>query len=740
MQYKGDDLDLRVLQSRPARESYSGEYDPGYSNGRLSRSRAGASSGQSDPLWVDEVVLACCNYAFDVAQANGAAEVDLEHMVNALTRVDSAARQLEARGVHEGQLRRESATLIASEVPAANAGEALTPRRSSDFVDVLRRAVDIASRRGMAASVDDVLWVLLHYGRDLPVVQLLRRLTPDWQRADWGRSRELHVPHVPEPPSRPIQLVANDGVGARVAGIEDSLRLMHMEFANERKLLAELMRDLQRDVVAQRGDNAALRGDLSQRLDGLERTVQVRGEASRLPIQIVDRLTAVEKVVNSTMSQAMQATTEIAERLNALETRLGETGGDVGAAKLDDRMASLEKAVHGGLGEGARNWANLGQRLQAIEISSGETDKRLSALQTASGEAGSRWTELTRRLDGVSRMVEVMTAESNKARLQFAEHLNAIEESTKLVPIGTEGPPTELIERIGGLERAVRAGFGDAAAVTAQITERLGVVERNLGRSGDEGEAMMILDDRLGSIERLLEVRGNEAQSTRHEIVERLRLLEQSPATGTNLDVNALTSPLVTRLTSLEANSVSNVEALKTALTEITTRLSQLDDRVRADAVANEEALRGRDQDFDFIYNEIKQLGQSQATLNSAVSDWRSESQTHFGTLADRLDTLKLKPTEAVFQPGADLPQVVTNGRNGAHHEGMVDVSIRPKGASSDDIRADNYTLPTEPGRGFWYWLFGTENVARANRENNIQVDRMRQNIREAKERRRTQV
>ncbi|MEZ5853701.1 MAG: hypothetical protein R3D67_02750 [Hyphomicrobiaceae bacterium] len=739
MQYKGEDLDLRVPHTRTPRDPYAGEYESGYANGRMTRARSTSSGSQNDPLWVDEVVLACCNYAFDVAKANGAAEVELEHLVNALTRVDAAARQLEARGVHEGQLRRESATLIASEVPAANAGDALAPRRSAELEDVLRRAGDIAYRRGTAAGVDDVLWVLLHYGRDLPVVLLLRRLTPDWQRADWGRGREMHIPSVPEPVSRPIQLVANDGVSARVAGIEDSLRMMHMEFASERKLLSDLVRDLQRDVVAQRGDNAALRGDLSQRLDGIERAVQVRSEASRIPIQIVDRLVAVEKAVNATMGEALQATNHIAQRLSALEVRIGDGGDGIAVAKLDDRMAALEKAVHGGLGEGARNWANLGQRLQAIETTAGETGKRLVAMQDTSGPANARWNELTGRLDAMSRMIEVMTAESNKARLALAEHFDAIETSIQAVPMGTQAPPAELIERIGGLERAVRAGFGEAAATTASIAERLNTVERHVSQTRDEGEGMLILDDRLGSIERLLELRGNEAQSSRQEIVERLRLLEAKPSVGGNVDVTALTNPLVSRLTSLETASSSNVDALKTALSEITNKLVQLDERVRTDAVANEEALRGRDQDFDFIYNEIKQLGQSQATLNSAVSDWRSESQNHFGTLADRLDQMKLQSVDSI-RSSVDLPSVVTNGRNGSRNDGMVDVSIKPKAASGEEISADNYALPSEPGRGFWYWLFGTDNVARANRENDLKVDRMRQNIREAKEKRRMQV
>ena len=96
MQYKGDDMDLRVPHGRPARDPYATDYEPAPGNGRWQRTPAFAA-GPGEPLWVDEVLLACCNYAFDVAQANGSAEVGLEHLVNALTRVDSAARVLEAR-------------------------------------------------------------------------------------------------------------------------------------------------------------------------------------------------------------------------------------------------------------------------------------------------------------------------------------------------------------------------------------------------------------------------------------------------------------------------------------------------------------------------------------------------------------------------------------------------------------------------------------------------------------------
>ena len=430
MQYKGDDLDLRVPHTRTPRDNYMPDYEPPASNGRWSRTQHTAPSGPAEPLWVDEVLLACCNYAFDVAQANGAAEVGLEHLVNALTRVDAAARALEARGVREGQLRRESAALIASEIPAANAGEAVVPRRSPELEDVLRRSADIAHRRGAPAGVEDVLWVLLHFNRDEPVLQLLRRMAPDWQRADWSRVREFATPE----PARPIQMVANDGAQARIGNIEDSLRLMQVEFASERKTLMELVRDIQRDVVAQRGDGAAFRGDLGQRLETLERAVQLRGDGSRMSAQIADRLAGLEKAVHGGLGEATRGTAQLGQRLTTLELALGDGRSAAGQQAIAERMANLEKAVHGGLGEGARNWSHLGQRLTALEAALGERR------DGGSGEA------LVERMANLERSIQTVLADAARTSGQLGQRLVNFE---RLVSeAGTARIPEALTNRL----------------------------------------------------------------------------------------------------------------------------------------------------------------------------------------------------------------------------------------------------------------------------------------------------
>lgn len=817
MQYKGEDLDLRVPHGRAQRESYASDYELSSTNGRWSRSPS-FTTGNGEPLWVDEVLLACCNYAFDVAQANGAGEVDLEHLVNALTRVDAAARTLESRGVREGHLRRESAALIASEIPAANAGAAVSPRRSGDLEDVLRRASDIAHRHGSPATVDDVLRVLLHYNRDLPVVQLLRRLTPDWQRFDWVRIREQQVP---EPAPRPVavQLVANEGMHARMASMEDSLRLMQSEFAAERKLLMDLVRDIQRDVVAQRGDGAAFRGDLSQRLEGLERSVALRPDNGRGQTLIADRIGHLEQALQGGLNEALRGSRDVGQRLSVIEATLADVKTTPSAAPLIERLSALEKAVHSGLGEGARNWAQLGQRLTQLETTLGERretvslqpvldritglerivqtslaegtrtfgqiGERLAAFEATLGEdkstsvvetlqprltaierrleeagdaTGRRQDDLARHLHEVGQLVEASRSEAAGIRADLSDRMSSIEvhlaEGPAIAGSGGDSGVAisavrDLSERLGGLERAVRAGFGDAAATTGQIAERLVTVERSLhDRPREEGgDALLVLDDRLATLERVLDARGQQTLHATSDIVERLRAMEQRPTPEIQaaIDANALVAPIEQRLVSLEGASLARVDAVQTSIANLATRLDQLDERMRSEAVVTEEALRGRDQDFDFIYNEIKEVAQSQATLNSAVSDWRTESQEHFSALATRLDKMtqagmiatSLERPAASSQP-FELPSAI-KPKDGS--EIVVNgVARKAIGVDNAGIKADDYALSSEPERGFWFWLFGTSSLSAANRQTNLEVNRMRQNIRDARERRRTQV
>jgi hypothetical protein len=204
MAYRGEDLDLRTPQSRGSRETGG---DIGL-NGARQRQPNGAN-GRADTMYVDDTVLACCNHAFGIAQAHGASEVRLEHLVHAMTRVETAAGILEDRGIREAHLRRESAAVIASEIPVGLSHSHSAPRSSSELADVLARASELAGRRGAPASVHELLWVLLNYDREIPAIGLLLRHASDWQNWDWPHERTSAPPYygerVPPPPrTRPL--------------------------------------------------------------------------------------------------------------------------------------------------------------------------------------------------------------------------------------------------------------------------------------------------------------------------------------------------------------------------------------------------------------------------------------------------------------------------------------------------------------------------------------------------------
>ncbi|MEQ1714111.1 MAG: Clp protease N-terminal domain-containing protein, partial [Hyphomicrobium sp.] len=185
MGYRGDDLDLRTPQtwntgpgSTGPGSTGLGSTGGGEASGWAAEGGRGRGYGTRGPIWVDDTVLACANHAFDVALAHRAGEVRIEHLLYALTRIDAAAETLEKRGVRVASLRREAATVIASDIPIGlpSSGNAV-PRRSEALEEALRLAAVEAGRRNAPATPDDLLTALLDIRPDLPGLGLLARHT-----------------------------------------------------------------------------------------------------------------------------------------------------------------------------------------------------------------------------------------------------------------------------------------------------------------------------------------------------------------------------------------------------------------------------------------------------------------------------------------------------------------------------------------------------------------------------------
>ncbi len=401
MAYRGGDLDLRTPRTWSASQSDTLGAAPGESAQFSARARGNYAPG---PIWVDEVVLACVNHAFDVALAHRSAEVRLEHLLHALTRIDQAAEVLEARGVRVAQLRRETATVIASEIPVGLTNGAAAPQRSEELEHVLRAASLIAARRNAPASIDDLLHLLIDVEPDLPGLALLARVTPRYADAPAPRSqtyaayvepvRDRPVAPAAPPPQRPraprvdVSATPVDNIqNSRLDVLEQMVRALSADLGAERQAFSAMLQQLQRDMAQQREDSQRLGGGLADslqsvlkaRLGALEETVSSLRRSTTVDIApVVDRVANLERSISASLEQfgLVLATLE-----NDLRKR---PASGVDLTPLTNRLDIIEEAVLS-----REQDKTITQRLSAIEDAlAGDRARSAEARAALRGEIG----------------------------------------------------------------------------------------------------------------------------------------------------------------------------------------------------------------------------------------------------------------------------------------------------------------------------------------------------------------
>ncbi|MEQ1648727.1 MAG: Clp protease N-terminal domain-containing protein [Hyphomicrobiaceae bacterium] len=478
MSYRGDDLDLRTPPSRGSRESYAPEYGTNGSRPRGPVSSGRASSGASAVV-IDDVVMTCCNHAYDIAQAHGANEVRLEHLVHALTRVEAAADILEERGIREAHLRRESAAVIASEIPVGLAHSQSAPRASSEFEDVLRRASDMAANQGNAdgASVHDLLWVLLNYDQDIPAIALLLRHAAGWQSWDWPHRRDTRN----EPRSEVVREIVREvrvSEPRRDDVRREEPRRETVRYSERRE---EPRRPVNRKYATER---TSAPPPVVERPAVIERIVQAPRND-----EVLDRIDALE----GTMRSLIDLVRDLQSDLHA--NRGGSVSVDVAPdafidhvrnveATFDDRLIGLEKAVASISSDSARHWNTFGDRMKSI-------DKLANSSQ--SGDLADLVTEqlvaVTEQVRAANqRVAELETnlqrrdSEASRAWTGIAERLRALDEGISsqkrevqqtLLSAGQTGQAVQstLVERFTGMRQQLDQGRDDLIAGVTQIVQ-----------------------------------------------------------------------------------------------------------------------------------------------------------------------------------------------------------------------------------------------------------------------------
>ncbi len=692
MAYRGDDLDLRTPQSwsSAGREAGAGEQANWWTRTAVYK------GGRSDPIWVDDYVMACCNHAYDLALAHRAPEVRLEHLINALTLNEHAAQVLEARGLSVASLRRESGAAIANDIPASTSSA--LPKRSEGMEEALRLAADHAYPRRTPVTVDDILHVLFDMKRDLPGLHLLRRHASSWSgggrngpdprgpdlRLDplphlsrpqptqrprygsaggqdyFGQSAPREPVRDPRPPVRDPQptTVVDSFQDARIDSLERAVRDLGVDLADDRKTIRTLVGDLQRTTAAQADDTGRFRGGLTDRLAALEDTLlRSRNETSQLPSAVLDRIDMIERMIDQRLADVgrnQSVSPAILDRIAGIERMIDQRLADVGRNQsvspiVLDRIAGIERMMERSMNDPAGRPAGpspaLLDRLAVIERG---LDARLA-------EIGRATSMLADRLQAVEhsaqRPVEATLSPLVSQRLEaitsFGGKVETLERTFQLI-----------LDRMTGVERKLADSVEKQVKVDLSgVERRLGEIEGNVKMSVEQGfdmspvtELLSGIEVRVAGLERTIDNRASETGRTVSFIGERLRSFEETMGgqKGQTFD-----------------------------------RLDQLERSLSAYAETSVTARGSYENDLSEVHEALLKLNANQQTLAGALDQWRLDSTGDLSVINNRLKAVEETDLK-------NLPQLeIIAGQISAIHSTLAKREVRKK--------------------TFLTWLFGTD-------------------------------
>lgn len=401
MDYRGQDLDLRTSRWSAASTDPSGWREVSSQVPHAPTPRPSAS--RSGPIWVDETVLTCANQAYDVALAYRSADVRIEHLLLAMTRVDVAAQALEARGVPVVSLRRDSAVTIAAEPPSA-AGEGATPRRSPELEDVLRLAGLRASHLGHAATVEDVVQVLCEIGGDLPGGDLVARYFPRAPREYRGTSAGPRPQHFANAAAHLLEVSESDSAPA-VEAAQPAPRfdpaLVHTLFdrlGDIERVFSERLSTVEQALAREPMPTIVDLGPVESRLSSIETSLLSRpAESGVVAIDpaLSDRLWAIEHALGVERTERTSAVTQLSDEITGVRSavRLAAQNGEQAQGALSEhvqqvaidlqQLADQIQKIVTGLEQHRIDLASgVGDRITDIEKALDAYDQRLSESQT----------------------------------------------------------------------------------------------------------------------------------------------------------------------------------------------------------------------------------------------------------------------------------------------------------------------------------------------------------------------
>lgn len=496
MAYRGDDLDLEAPDTILGNQASQAADAP-----HSSRSPPADAPPRTTPIWVDDTLLNCCNHAYDVASAHRAVDVRLEHVIYALTRNEAAAEILESHALSVTNLRREAATVVATEIPAAPGHTRTQPRRTEAVEEALRLAAAHAARRQAPAGVPDLLHVLLDSGREF---QTLINLAPAPLRSQDNRPRPNggafdDLIRTGPPASYPALRLSGPAKpqNARVEALERSLHTLTVELANERQILSGVLQDLQQELMAQRDDASRLGGMTSDkiqtvfgdRLHRLEQAFHSGNDSEALE----ERLASLERSLHGEILATRASVEALADKpgieLGPLLERLD--GIDAAISNERDRAARSESAFEDHIRAQSReiSGAVAEPLIEHLNAAAATHDRHFSAASEGTSETHRRIEALEQALNTHATRIE---AAAETAARERAELRTLLERLTQHSQTGfttlAENIAQDLTEVQSGLSRVhsdhqTLAGTLDteiqgAGAAFATLVSRVDALEK----------------------------------------------------------------------------------------------------------------------------------------------------------------------------------------------------------------------------------------------------------------------
>lgn len=482
MGYRGHDLDLRTPQTW--REMPGGPQEGAKGLNSAPMRGRGYTDEDEIPIWVDDTVLACCNHAFDVALAHRSSEVRVEHLLHALTRIEDAAEVLETNGIRAASLRRETATVIAGEIPVSLTNGSSSPRRADSFEEVLRLAAAHAYQRNQPVGVGDLLHVFLHLRPAIRGLELIerhlvgrRRERPDRQMPAFQRPP---APVFAPPPMEPRfeqrerirrpagRFYAPDAGFASnpptaMAPVSENYQVATDQLQNSRlDALEQMVRAISEQITGQREDVSRFSGGVFDRLKSLETMVTSQPEPAAVDLDpLLRRLDGLELTLKAHAPQPVDLA-PVLERMSELDRRVGLIGPftpEVDLGGVEQRVADIEARI-------AQSFADMERKSETADMS-GRLDVIEQALLGRDGDVASL---IDSRMSDIAETVSLQKATLEDARGAIAEDMRDVnaslaEQANRISHTGES--LTELVRAVESLRHEERNTVEQVASLLA---------------------------------------------------------------------------------------------------------------------------------------------------------------------------------------------------------------------------------------------------------------------------------